>query len=345
MNLPRLAAIPALVRVKPGALDRLGIYARRAGMEKIAVFASEGLPVLDRVLASLSGAALPDIGIISDASFENTTAVFSKLPSDADAIFGVGGGKAVDVAKYVAFLSGKPFVAVPASLSNDAFCSPQSSLTLGGRRRSLASAMPYGVVVDTAVCAEAPVELWLSGVGDLVAKLTAVTDWKIAFHSGGTPIDDFAALLSDASVNQFIAHPRHDAEGTRLLATSLLMNGIAMAICGSSRPASGSEHLISHALDSLSTRPRLHGFQVGVATYLVSRLQGRHSDTIDRVFTETGFWQAIAADPFDRSEWIEAIRLAPGVKPNFACVLTTRDCTAEAADLLSSDPQLAACFR
>jgi hypothetical protein len=43
----------------------------------------------------------------------------------------------------------------------------------------------------------APEVLWHSGVGDLVSKFTAVTDWKLAFHATGTPVDDFAALLSD----------------------------------------------------------------------------------------------------------------------------------------------------
>ena len=161
---------------------------------------------------------------------------------------------------------------MPTSLSNDGFCSPQSSLTFGDRRQPLASAMPFGVILDTAVCLNAPDLLWHSGVGDLVSKLTAVTDWKMAFHAAGTPVDDFAALLSDSSVFQFMGRPKRDPEGMRLLGTAFLLNGISMAICGSSRPASGSEHLISHALDRVSKRPRLHGLQVGVATYLVSLL-------------------------------------------------------------------------
>jgi glycerol-1-phosphate dehydrogenase [NAD(P)+] len=128
-------------------------------------------------------------------------------------------------------------------------------------------------VVDTAVCRDAPRILTLSGVGDLVSKFTAVRDWKLAFHQTGEPIDDFAVLLSDGSIHSYLSHPRFDLDGIRLLATSLMMNGIAMEICGSSRPASGGEHLISHALDAHSSWPRLHGLQVGIATYVVSILQ------------------------------------------------------------------------
>src|SRR5262249_7589032 len=198
----------------------------------------------------------------------------------ARAIGGVGGGKALDVAKYVGFLSRLPYFAVPTSLSNDGFCSPQSSLTVRGKRRSLAATLPFGVVVDTAVCRDAPRILTLSGVGDLVAKFSAVRDWKLAFHETAEPVEDFAALLSDGSTHALLSHPRFDLKGIRLLATALLLNGIAMEICGSSRPASGSEHLISHALDALSARPRLHGLQVGVASYIVSVLQGVNAERI-----------------------------------------------------------------
>jgi glycerol-1-phosphate dehydrogenase [NAD(P)+] len=205
--------------------------------------------------------------------------------------------------------------------------------------------MPFGVILDTAVCLDAPEILWHSGVGDLVSKFTAVTDWKMAFHAIGTPVDDFAALLSDASVHQFLGRPKRDLEGMRLLGTALLLNGISMSICGSSRPVSGSEHLISHALDRVSKRPRLHGLQVGVATYLMSLLQGQNSERIAELLETTGFWRAIARDPFDRLEWLEAARVAPSIKSDFYTVLSSRDCLPEIKTALHSDPTLHECFR
>jgi len=81
--------------------------------------------------------------------------------------------------------------------------------------------------------------------------------------------------------------------------------------------ASGSEHLISHALDATSARPRLHGLQVGVASYLTSILQGENTNAIARLFDATGFWDVIAGDPFDRAEWLTAARLAPSIKEGF----------------------------
>ena len=123
---------------------------------------------------------------MDDNRFEDATTALADLPPKLSAIVGLGGGKALDMAKYLAFLARLPYYAVPTSLSNDGFCSPQSSLTIKGRRRSLAAApAPRGVVVDVDVCLSAPRILWLSGVGDLASKLTAVFDWKLAFHNRG----------------------------------------------------------------------------------------------------------------------------------------------------------------
>jgi glycerol-1-phosphate dehydrogenase [NAD(P)+] len=349
MLIPKQTAIPTLVRLKPGALDRIGIYAERHEFIRVLLFFSQDLDerLMQRLTSSLRSRNIQILqqAPVESIDFEKATELFSKSPPNADAIIGFGGGKALDVAKYIAFLCGRPYLSVPTSLSNDGFCSSQSSLTVGNRRRPLQSTMPFGVILDTTVCLDAPEILWHSGVGDLVSKFTAVTDWKMAFHAAGTPVDDFAALLSDASVYQFLARPTHDLEGMTLLGTALLLNGISMSICGSSRPASGSEHLISHALDSVSKRPRLHGLQVGVATYLISLLQGQHSKRIAALFHATGFWRAIASDPFDRAEWLEAARVAPSVKSDFYTVLSSRDCLPEIETALHCDPHLQQCFR
>ncbi len=345
---PTQIAIPTLVRVKDGALDRLGIYLRRHGRQKVAVVTSKGLqaPLPERLARSLKDQSIDLLDWIDVATndLESAARLFADLPKETSAIVGYGGGKALDVAKYVAFLGRLPYYAVPTSLSNDGFCSPQSSLTIRGKRRSLPAAIPFGVVVDTAICRDAPRLLTYSGIGDLVAKFTAITDWKLAFHATGEPVDDFAALLSDGSIHAYLSHPAFDLEGIRLLATALMLNGISMEMCGSSRPASGSEHLISHALDSISAQPKLHGLQVGVASYLVSILQKDNTERIASLFDATGFWEVIAADPFSRSEWLEAVRMAPSIKHEFYTVLSSRDVLPEVELILNTDRRLISCF-
>ncbi len=342
-------SVPALVRIKPGALDRLGLYLRRGGRKRALVLTSQGLPpsIAASILAGFEAEGI-EVAAMSEAAdnrFEDAATAFAALPRKLDAVVGLGGGKALDMAKYLAFLARLPYFAVPTSLSNDGFCSPQASLTMAGARRSLAAALPQGVVIDTGVCLAAPRLLWLSGVGDLASKLTAVFDWKLAFHHRREPVDDLAALLSDATVHQFMDNPSFDAKGMELLGTALMLNGIAMEICGSSRPASGSEHLISHALDATSARPRLHGLQVGLASYIVSRLQGGgQTESLAGLFEATGFFAAVRADPFSRREWLEAVKRAPTIKDEFFTVLSLRDCLGEVRAIMDDDPRLAGCF-
>ncbi len=342
-------SVPTLVRIKPAALERVGVYANRFGFRRISLLFSSDLPpnLIERGQNALavSGIDVAACVAVSEASFEAASELFGTAPI-GDAVIGLGGGRAIDVAKYVAHLAGVPFFALPTSLSNDGFASPMASLTMRGRRRSLPATPPAAVVIDTDLCVAAPVQLWWSGVGDLSAKLTAVADWKLSFHETGEVVDDFAAMLAVASVYQFMARPTRDREGLRLLGTALLLNGITMAICGSSRPASGSEHLISHALDSIASRPRLHGLQVGLATYIVSQLHADAERTamIAQLFDRTDFWKGVRDDPFSYEDWLQAVQLAPSMKTDRFTILSKKNCTSDIINIIDDDERLAGCF-
>jgi len=341
--------VPWLVRIKAGALQRLGLYLARSRLTSAALFHSEGMlpSILEVTRQSLQdhGIATALLREVREASVEEAVHLLSAAPSSCKALIGVGGGKALDVAKYTASLAGLPYFAAPTSLSNDGFCSPQASLTLQGKRRSLPTGLPEAVVVDLAVCQGAPLPLWHSGIGDLCSKFTAVSDWKLAFHRRGEPVNDLAALISDASVFQFMANPVWDEEGIRLLAIALMLNGVAMEIAGSSRPASGSEHLISHALDMSEARRRLHGLQTGTAAYLVSSLQGgSHHEKIGELFARTGFWDSVRKQPFSKEEWRIAVERSPSVKEDFYTILSETDAWPEFARMIAHDPALIGCF-
>jgi len=338
--------VPALVRIKPGALDRLGLYLSRSSWTRVALVRSSGLPeaLLERARRALAGVDVAFDTAHDDPTLAAAAELLAALPARCDALIALGGGRAVDLAKHVASIAGMPFVSVPTSLSHDGFASPLASLRAARGRRSLPCRPPSAVIIDTAIALEAPASLWLAGLGDVAAKVTAVADWKLAFHARGESVNDLAALLSDATVFQLSARPTRDLEGTRLLATALLLNGVAMALAGTSRPASGSEHLISHALDQLSARPRLHGLQVGVASYVVAHLQGQGVQRLRDLLDPSGFFDAIARDPLDYSEFRRAIELAPSIKPDFHTVLSTRDVLPEVDALLKAEARLGRCF-
>src|SRR5262249_11814947 len=108
MLIPKQIVIPALVRVKPGALDRIGIYAERHAFMRVKLFFSQDFEeeVVARLTKSLQ---LRNVQIlqktaVESVSFEKVTELFRQSSGNADAIIGFGGGKALDVAKYLAFL-------------------------------------------------------------------------------------------------------------------------------------------------------------------------------------------------------------------------------------------------
>ena len=113
-----------------------------------------------------------------------------------------------------------------------------------------------------------------------------------------------------------------------------------MEVAGSSRPASGSEHLISHALDSISPVPRTHGLQVGAAAYLCALLQNNESGAVKKFLIETGFAGFIAKYPFDKESFLKAVKLAPKMKENYYTILSEKNSLAKAKHLIETDSLL-----
>ena len=337
--------IPYLLKIGEGKIAKIGKYLFDKDMTGIALFWGEGM---EKMLGGRLKRGLDEHGIeilsedtVSSIAVEDITAAAFSLPAGVKAVVGVGGGKVLDFAKYTSYLLRLPYISVPTSMSNDGFCSPTSSLTAGGARKTVKSAIPYGVVIDLDVIAGCPKSFLYSGVGDMIAKVSALWDWKAAFNRGYERFNDFASMMSYNSLDLLFLRHSSDAASPRFqrsLATSLLYSGIAMEIAGTSRPASGSEHLISHALDELAQKPKMHGLQVGTAAYLCAMLQENpETGGVRDILTATGFFDFVAADPFDKTEFIKAIELAPTIKDDYYTVLSEPESLGRAVRLLEED--------
>lgn len=340
--------IPYLLKIGNGKIAKIGKYLFDKDMADIAVFWGDGMPELlgESFYGGLSeqGIKIASEQIVAAISMEEITKTAFSLPPSVKAIVGIGGGKALDFAKYAAYLLRLPYISVPSSMSNDGFCSPSASLTVNGERKSVKSAIPYGVVVDLDVIGSSPEICLYSGVGDMFSKVSALWDWKQAFLKGYERYNDFASMLSYNSLD--LLYLRHSSniktqQFQRSLVNSLLYSGIAMEIAGTSRPASGSEHLISHALDKVSSRPHMHGLQVGVASYLCAILQNNPEVAgLREVFMTIGFFDFVAADPLKKSEFIEALKIAPSIKSNYYTILSEPDSFENAVKLIAEDAEL-----
>ena len=321
--------VPTLLRIKSGALQKLGKYISGEGFSNIALFYGEGLstalgPTVEPSLRSFNITVMHE-GVGASNDIETIFQESLKLPQKLHAVVAIGGGRVIDCCKYLALLRQIPLISVPTLVSNDGFASPFSSLVIKGARRTVRTVIPHAVILDLDIARDAPEAAYYSGIGDLFCKYTAVFDWKLAYNRRGEPVNDFAAGICRNAADAFFYHPHkdpHDVEFLRVIATSLLMSGVAMEIAQSSRPASGSEHLISHAYDQIAERSRLHGLQVGVASYAISYLQQSTFELAKRSILESGFLSFVEKDPLSRRDFIEAVKLAPSIKENFYTVLS-----------------------
>lgn len=340
--------IPYLCKIGEGKFDKIGKYLTDKNFNRIALFWGEGMEQLfgKQLYASLEPHGVEVIAKqeVKFINIEEINRIAFNLSPDLDAVLGVGGGKALDFAKYAAHLLKLPFISVPMSTSNDGFCSPGCSILVEGRRKSVKASMPFGVIMDLDIIAGSPQVFFYSGIGDMISKVTALWDWNKAFKKGYERFNDFASLLAYNSLDLlFLKHSTdiNAPEFQRSLCTSLLMSGIAMEVAGTSRPASGSEHLISHALDQIAQRPAMHGIQVGVATYLCAMLQDNpQTEGVREMLLNTGFFAYVRTKPLDKDEFMEAVRMAPSIKPDYYTILSEPESYARAEQLLTTDPIL-----
>lgn len=337
-------AIPAFLKIGTGTLDMVGNYMRDEDLTNVVIYFGNGLIDLFgmRVMQSLKK---EDIHVleyreIDTVAMDDLVEMAFSLPNKAEAVIAIGGGKVIDAGKYAAFLRKLPFISIPTSSSSDGFSSASASLLIDGKRVSVPARLAYGIVVDTDVIRTAPDKFIYSGIGDMVAKITAIYDWQFEEAAGYSQLNDFAVMIAKKAVNSFVRTPFSDIHENLFLnelLNSLAMSGIANEIAGNSCPTSGSEHLISHAMDQFMAAPQLHGIQVGIASYLMSLVQDHRYVRVRTVFTDTGFFDYVRTLGLARKDFIRAIDTAPSIKPHRHTFLHEEIYRKRAKQLLAED--------
>lgn len=340
-------AIPALLKIGPGALGELGTYLKDLRLEKVVILFGNGLIEMFGmdVMKSLAemGIDVLEYQELDTVRLEDLTSLAFSMPAKTQAVIGIGGGKVIDAAKYCGFLRNLAFISIPTSASSDGFSSASASLLVEGRRKSVPARLAYGIVVDTQIIKSAPKKFIYSGIGDMVSKITALYDWKFEEEHGYGKVNDFATMIAKKAVNSFVRTPFESIEEDlfiKELLDSLAMSGIANEIAGSSAPTSGSEHLISHALDKMLEQPQLHGIQVGIATYLMSVVQDHRYKRVNTIFTQTGFWDFVKTLGMRRVDFEQAIDLASSIKPFRHTYLHEQEYRDRAKEVLATDEKL-----
>ena len=219
----------------------------------------------------------PAIVTVEHATFDSVQRVIDAATEiDAGYLVGVGGGKAIDIAKMASEDHGVGFVSVPTAASHDGIVSGRGSVAEGDTRHSVAAEPPLAVVADTEILADAPWRLTTAGCADIISNYTAVRDWQLANRLKNVEYSEYAGALSQMTAEMLVQNADSIKQGLEesawVVVKALVSSGVAMSIAGTSRPASGAEHLFSHTLDQLAPGVALHGHQVGVGAIMTEYL-------------------------------------------------------------------------
>ncbi len=277
MIFPRLVlAGHGVLRSLPSVIDELGYSGR-----SLIVTGGRTSSIAGKRVCSLLEKLGMDVRmeITGEASMENLNRLNAVAASwKPEAVLGVGGGSKIDLGKMAAKNCHAGFVSIPTSASHDGIASPRASIKNGDSPLSMEGAMPVAIVADTQLISRAPYRMLASGCADVISNSTALRDWELAVRAGRDFFSTTAASLSRYAAESVISSAskisRNDESSAWLAVRPIIASGLAMGAAGSSRPASGSEHLFSHALDAMSSGSAFHGEQCGVGAIMMTALQG-----------------------------------------------------------------------
>ena len=330
--LARMLPVPIVVEVRSKAIEGLaGLLAgggiSTGGRVLVLVGPGQGEQIAALLAPQLESAT---VLVVESASIEHARELaLTMRQSTYDAVVGIGGGRTLDVAKYVASLVALPMVAVATNLAHDGIASPVASLEYDGRKGSYGVHIPMAVFVDLDFVRRAPVRMVRSGVGDAVSNLSALADWRLAAEERGELVDGLASAFARAAAEALLL--RLDSVDSdaflTTLSEALVLSGLAMAAAGSSRPCSGGDHEILHAVDTLYPGTANHGELAGLGALFCSflRKDGEQLAAIDACLRRHSLPRVPADVGLTTEQFVQAVVAAPTTRPDRYTILEHLD--------------------
>ena len=341
-NKSKLMEFPRDVIVGHGVIDDIGDLCHRVNLEGV------GLIVHDETTKKIAGERviqhldesykIHDI-VVEKATIKEVERVqrFAKK-INADFLVAVGGGSVIDIAKLASYKCKVPFISVPTAASHDGIASPRASIKDNGMSISKEARSPLAILADTAIISKAPYRMLASGCADVISNLTAILDWQLAYRLKGEYYSSFAAALAKTAAELLIENAKYIKPGIEeavwIAVKSMIVSGVAMSVANSSRPASGAEHMFSHALDRIAPGKAMHGEQCGVGAIMMMYLHGGDWEAIRDALREIGAPTTAKELGIAKKYIIKALTMAHKMRPDRYTILGTDGITREAAEKL-----------
>ena len=234
-----------------------------------------------------------------------------------DAVIGIGGGAAMDTAKWLHWRRAIPLYSVPSLPSVNACFTRMTALRDLGGVRYEGDAVPERVLVDFDLMRAAPIELLRGGIGDVLSCHTARFDWAYAVERGHDPAwDDTAAAMSSTYLGELelLAPELRDAtdEGLRRLMELHRDIGWRCHDLGHARFEEGSEHFFAYAFEEVTGRTIMHGELVTLGVLIMSTLQDNAPSRARRIVDASGMRSTPHELGVSWDEIDAALRRVPG---------------------------------
>ncbi|BDB97691.1 NAD(P)-dependent glycerol-1-phosphate dehydrogenase [Saccharolobus caldissimus] len=333
-------SLPRRVFIGYNIIENISIYFSQLGLKfPYLIVTGEKFTknIAKKIMENLPKDSSYEVVEISNATLDEVYKVEEIVKKiNPKVLLGVGGGKVIDVAKYVSFRNNLEFISIPTAPSHDGITSPFASIKGLSRPVSVKAKEPLAIIADIEILSSAPRRLINAGIGDTIGKIIAVRDWKLAAKLRGEYYGDYTASLAIMSakhafqctkiINKDIKY------GTSMLMEALISSGVAMGMAGSTRPASGSEHLFAHAVELLHPEGVLHGELVGLGTIMMAYLHGLNWRKIRNRLKKIGFPVKAKKLGLPDEVVIKALTIAHTIRPERYTILGDRGLTWNSAE-------------
>ena len=212
---------------------------------------------------------------------EKAIEAVERMTDETELIVGIGSGVIQDLCKFVSFSKKIPYMIVATAPSMDGYASNGAAMITDGMKVTYPAGLPTAIIADTAVLKDAPMDMIKAGFGDIIGKFSALNDWKLSKCVNGEYFCQYIYDLTYQQIQKMLdladGIQKRDEKTIGALMEALVIVGILMSFAGSSRPASGSEHHLSHFFEItgiVENVPYLaHGLDVVYSTVITAKIR------------------------------------------------------------------------
>lgn len=270
--------------VESGAISHLGKLCEK--YEKILIVADENTYGVagDKTLKALDGKEIESVIFDGSTVLIPDERAIERVRAHLDGvnlIVGIGSGVIQDLCKYVSFFAHLPYMIVATAPSMDGYASNGAAMILGGMKETVSAHLPRAIIADVDVLKNAPMEMIKAGYGDIIGKYSALNDWKLSRAVNGEYFCQYIYDITYDMIGETLKTAKgllkRDDDAVKALTEALMIVGVMMSFATTSRPASGSEHHLSHYFEITGIvngeKYLAHGVDVAYSTVITARIR------------------------------------------------------------------------